>query len=111
LILTKVRPTSDINALPSHTPAKATTDGKEQLAAVSHPTRTPTTEGRSADSRIELELLSAPKATRTGPGRGKQGNTELPSFQRATLAELTGYKMKGYRLKKLAEIGPEHQEE
>jgi hypothetical protein len=31
-----VRPASDINDLPSHTPAKATTDGKEQLAAVAH---------------------------------------------------------------------------
>src|SRR5450631_2225299 len=29
--LPEVRPASDINSLPSHTPAKATTDGKEQL--------------------------------------------------------------------------------
>jgi hypothetical protein len=35
--LPEVRPASDIKALPSHTPAKATTDRKEQLAAVAHP--------------------------------------------------------------------------
>src|ERR1700730_5163650 len=35
--LPEVRPASDIKALPSHTPAKATTDGKRQLAAVAHP--------------------------------------------------------------------------
>jgi ATP dependent DNA ligase domain len=39
LILTKVRPTSDIRDLSSHTPAKGTTDGKQQLAAVAHPAR------------------------------------------------------------------------
>jgi hypothetical protein len=38
-ILTKVRPTSDIRDLSSHTPAKGTTDGKQQLAAVAHPAR------------------------------------------------------------------------
>jgi hypothetical protein len=36
--LPEVRPASDIKDLHSHTPAKATTDGKEQLAAVAHPT-------------------------------------------------------------------------
>jgi hypothetical protein len=33
----EARPTSDIKALPSHTPAKDTTDRKEQLATVTHP--------------------------------------------------------------------------
>jgi hypothetical protein len=35
--LVGARPASDIKALPSHTPAKATTDRKEQLATVTHP--------------------------------------------------------------------------
>jgi hypothetical protein len=35
--LPEVLPANDIKALPSHTPAKATTDGKEQLVAVAHP--------------------------------------------------------------------------
>src|ERR1700686_4387108 len=35
--LPEVIPASDIKALPSHTPAKATTDRKEQLATVTHP--------------------------------------------------------------------------
>jgi hypothetical protein len=33
----EARPASDIKALPSHTPTKATTDRKEQLATVTHP--------------------------------------------------------------------------
>jgi hypothetical protein len=37
LLLTKVGPASDIKDLPSHTSAKAATDGKEQLATVTHP--------------------------------------------------------------------------
>ena len=37
LILTKVRPASDINALPSHTTVKATTGRKEQFKTVAHP--------------------------------------------------------------------------
>jgi hypothetical protein len=37
LILTKVRPASDIKALPSHTTVKATTGRKEQFKTVAHP--------------------------------------------------------------------------
>jgi hypothetical protein len=37
LSLTKVRPASDINALPSHTTVKATTGRKEQFKTVAHP--------------------------------------------------------------------------
>jgi hypothetical protein len=37
LSLPGVPPSSDINTLHSHTPVKATTGGKEQLAAVTHP--------------------------------------------------------------------------
>jgi hypothetical protein len=36
-IMTKVRPASDINALPSHTTVKATTGRKEQFKTVAHP--------------------------------------------------------------------------
>jgi hypothetical protein len=36
-ILTKVRPASDIKALPSHTTVKATTGRKEQFKTVAHP--------------------------------------------------------------------------
>jgi hypothetical protein len=35
--LTKVRPASDIKALPSHTTVKATTGRKEQFKTVAHP--------------------------------------------------------------------------
>jgi hypothetical protein len=38
LTLTKVRPASDIKALPSHTTVKATTGRKEQFKTVAHPT-------------------------------------------------------------------------
>jgi hypothetical protein len=37
LILPEVPSSSDIKALHSHTTVKATTDGKEQLAIVTHP--------------------------------------------------------------------------
>jgi hypothetical protein len=37
LSLPGVPPSSDIKALHSHTPVKAIIDGKEQLAAVTHP--------------------------------------------------------------------------
>jgi hypothetical protein len=37
LSLTKVRPASDIKALPSHTALKATTGPKEQFKTVAHP--------------------------------------------------------------------------
>jgi hypothetical protein len=37
LTLTKVRPASDIKALPSHTTVKATTGRKEQFKTVAHP--------------------------------------------------------------------------
>jgi adenine-specific DNA-methyltransferase len=53
---------------------------------------------------IGLELLKAPKSSGGRPK--KTGNTELP-VSKATLEELTGYKMKGHRLKKLAEIDPD----
>ena len=78
LILPGVLPSSDIKALHSHTPVKATTDGKEQLATVAHPAAAARVEDMrdqgDSGTPVEQALLD----------RGDAGTAGVLNFTEAT---------------------------
>jgi hypothetical protein len=85
---------NNIKLLSSQTSAKATTGGKREFKSSQQANVFRRAVQRYQQATEVLDVFDRAAVISSG------GNTELPPEESATLAELVGYKMKGYRLKK-----------